>query len=181
VIPTNFLKNDGYFDHDKFNQFFSENKLVDKANEKGYGEWLKMDPRPESSTKKKRDELPNDCKSLMLHLDCMPLMRSKLQFSELGVDHVDDFSLTKATDLRVAYSEPEEIKSDPRKEYKNIGELEKDRGDIRYTLNDEEMIAYEKFKSIREKRDMKQQITLKKMDMRALDHSQKIQSRLMSI
>ena len=137
-----------------------------------------MDPRPESSTKKKRDELPSECKSLMLHLDCMPLMRSKLQFSELGIENVEDFSLTKATDLRVAYSEPEEIKAEARKEYKTIGELEKDRGDIRYSLNDEEMIAYERFKSIREKRDMKQQVTLKKMDMRALDHSQKLQNLL---
>lgn len=174
VIPTNFLKNDGYFDHDKFNQFFSENKLVDKANEKGYGEWLKMEPRPESSAKKKKGELPPECKSLMLHLDCMPLMRSKLQFSELGVDSIEDFSLTKATDLRVAYSEPEEVKADVRKEYKTISDLEKDRGDIRYTMTDDELIAYERFKSIREKRDIKQQVTLKKMDMRALDNYEKV-------
>ena len=188
--PTLFGDGQG-FDSTKFNEFFSENKLMDPANDSGYGDWLKAEnpvDRPMLQSSKKT-AIPKECKSLMLHVDAIAFGRGKLSYSEMGVNEVDDFSLMTstnrrvgATDLRVAYS-MQDVQDGPeqgsaRREYKDIDELERDRASISFTMNDKESRAYDKYKRIVEKHDTSRQSNIRQVDKSTSEHFDRIQKRL---
>lgn len=193
VVQSTFIAGDGHFDSTKFNTFFAENKMSDPVIDKGYGDWLRTEhpvdrPQPQSS----RSQIPKECKSLMLHMDSLALGRTKLGFSEMGMNDIDDFSLVSgtnkcvgATDLRVAYSHRNAGDDDDgpsagseRKTYKNIEELERDRAQVSYSMNDKESSAYDRYKRLMEKKEASQQSHIRRADQETASHFGKIQNRL---
>ena len=178
---------DGGFDPEKFNTFFSEHRMKD-PNDSGYGEWLRQDnvdyrPRPSK-------EVPKVCKDLLLHVDTLALGRSKLGFSEMGYDEIDDFSIAnkgvEATDLRMAYNNNSYLdeatsSSQSRKTYRNIEELERDRGNLAYTLNDEGKDAVETYKNWTASIEKTQQEKIRDADKNSQLHFGKIRHLLVGV
>ncbi|PNH01467.1 DnaJ subfamily B member 2 [Tetrabaena socialis] len=182
-----FSAGDGRFDTSIFNKFFTDNKLSDPVLEAGYGDWLKHEA-PTKAAPKSKNTLPKECKSLLLHVDAMPLGRSRLSYSEMGVAAVDDFSLVPpsckqvgATDLRVAYSLKGDDEEGPaagsqRREYKNIGELKMDRAGIAFHMNDADASAHDSYKEWQSKQESAQQGVLRQSDERIQAHFGRLQS-----
>lgn len=190
-----FASGDGRFDASKFNQFFAENKVADPTQDTGYGEWLKSESpvdRPAmSGGQDGRRRPPKECKSLMLHVDALALGKSRLTFSEMGVDGVDDFSIPHvsrkgvgATDLRVAYSARDEDEAEDeaaaavRREYKNVDELERDRAAISYSMNDADAHAYEQYKEWQATRESRQQSHIRHRDGHIQTNFERVQNLL---
>ena len=191
MTQQNFKGGDGHFDPDKFNRFFSDNKLADPVNDTGYGDWLRTEnpvDRPMSQSSRKT-AVPKECQALMMHVDSLAFGKSKLSYSEMGIDEIDDFSLLNsgrsvgATDLRVAYSSRKDEEDGPsagntRREYKDLDDLERDRANIAYSMNDKESRAYDTYKKIVDKRESSQQSHIRFVDKTAEKHFGKIQRML---
>jgi curved DNA-binding protein CbpA len=188
-LPTRrFQSSNGRFDVSQFNTFFSENRQADPVNEKGYSDFMKSSEVQQLGRVQK--SLPSECRSLMLHVDAMPLTRSRLAFSEMGQDSLDDFSLVdsvrrvNAMDLRAAYSKmaaedgPEA--GPARREYRNVLELQTERSGLALDPTPEGHQAMESYKEYLEALERKQQSRIKKMDTVAEQHYQRLQNLLTS-
>ena len=152
------------FDIDKFNRVFSENKLED-AYDKGYKEWMSDEPvkdivKPKGSftidsfnSRFEKQELDSKNKYIVKYREPEPLMASKkMSFTEIGVDQVEDFSGDNISnknlnymDYKVAHSTSKIV--DPRlkeniQQYKNIEELEKQRSQVSYEMDEDTMREY---------------------------------------
>lgn len=192
-----FDRSDGRFDATRFNQFFSEHRLSsDPAGDKGYGEWLKSTdpvdrPRPAAADGKAR--LPKECKELLLHVDAAPLAKSRLAFSEMGVEEIDDFSVVGssrhgvcAMDLRAAYSAKRDDDDDApdagaaRPEYRNMEELERARAGIRYTMNDSDAKAWDTYREYTAQQEAGRQSHVRAMDVRTGEHHGRLQKMLLA-
>jgi curved DNA-binding protein CbpA len=180
-----FSAGDGRFDAGRFNAFFSEHRLSDPVADRGYGDWMRTNDVA-AAKKAKAKDVPKECKSLMLHIDALSLGRSKLAFSQMGVDEVDDYTVDgvgmTATDLRVAYTEreKEELEFKRQRDYNNVEELKRDRAKISYTLNDKEQVAYERYKNWAEDREAARLNTLRQRDVLAERHHGQVQ-RLLTV
>lgn len=182
--PVLFKTGAGHFDAGRFNQFFSENRLTDPVHDTGYGDWLKSNQKAPPAKKEKKKAVPAECRTLMLHVDAMPLNRSKLTYCEMGLDEVDDFSVVlqrlEATDIRVAYTQDEEPKPDAgdRKDYKSIGELERDRASIRFEMSDHDARAYETYQEWTKKHETMEQSQIRARDDMTSSHYRRVQNLL---
>lgn len=152
------------FDLDKFNRVFSENKLED-AYDKGYKEWMSDEPvkdivKPKGSftidsfnSRFEKQELDSKNKYIVKYREPEPLLASKkMSFTEIGVDQVEDFSGDNISnknlnymDYKVAHSTSKIV--DPRlkeniQQYKNIEELEKQRSQVSYEMDEDTMREY---------------------------------------
>lgn len=181
--PMMFDTQNGKFDAARFNEFFSSNKMSDPVHDAGYGDWLKSGMVEKKPDKKK---IPTECRALMLHVDAAPLSRSRLTYSEMGLDEIDDFSVMlqrrlDATDLRVAYTPQQDnpaSSSNPRKNYKNIGELERDRAGIRFEMSDADARAVETYQEWKAKHESIQQSHIKERDHSTHSHYLRVQNML---
>jgi curved DNA-binding protein CbpA len=158
------------FDLDKFNQVFSENRL-NNAYDNGYQDWIKNtgsdEPYVEEVDKKaaarkkqsfsadkfnsmfeKSTQVDKRNKYIVKYSEPEPIMASKkIMFTELGEDHVEDFSGDNTTkknlnymDYKVAHTTSKIV--DPKllqnvKTYKSIEELERHRGSISYDIEED--------------------------------------------
>jgi curved DNA-binding protein CbpA len=164
------------FDLDKFNKVFSDNRLSN-AYDNGYKEWMSDEPVKDIPKTKismdkfnqefeKSSRIDKTNKYIVKYREPEPLVASKkIGFTELGEEHVDDFSGENTTnkalnymDYRVAHTTSKIV--DPRlikklKTYKNVDELEKHRSGISYTMQEdtaEEVRAREHAEKAREMR-----------------------------
>ena len=149
------------FNLKKFNAIFESNRTK-TADDDGYQDWIKNNTLPEVDDKPKKpiskedfnadrfnrrfekSTLRNtgDNKFIVKYREPEPLvMAKKIQFTELGVDRVDDYSADNTNrralnfmDYKVAHTTSRIV--DPRivqrREYKTIGELEAERDNISY-------------------------------------------------
>lgn len=156
----------GKFDLDKFNRVFSENKLRD-AYDDGYKDWMTNEeakdiPKPKGKFTldgfNKRFEaakpVDRNNKYIIKYQEPEPMSASKkIGFTELGQEHVGDFSGDNTTnktlnymDYKVAHTTSKIV--DPRlaktiKTFKNVEELERHRGSISYEMDDAAAALYE--------------------------------------
>lgn len=159
------------FNIEKFNNLFDQNK-IESVTDTGYGDFLKNTKDKEQKNifgdkftsetfnkyfDKQASKNKEVNKFVVKYTDPEPLSSSKkIAFTELGVDTIDDFSGDNTSrkhlnymDLKLAHTtnrivDPSTI--DPRKQYRNIEELETDRGQVSYTQNEKERLHYEKLK-----------------------------------
>lgn len=174
------------FDLDKFNRIFSENKLED-AYDKGYKEWMSDEPvkdipKPKGSftidsfnSRFEKQELDSKNKYIVKYREPEPLMASKkISFTEIGVDQIDDFSGDNTShkslnymDYKVAHSTSKIV--DPRlaqsiKQYKNIEELEKQRSQVSYEMDEETMEEYQARKKLEKLKERQRKEAIAKQE-----------------
>lgn len=166
------------FDVERFNQVFSENRLVN-AFDNGYKDWMsdepvKDAPKPKSGFTidkfnkdfEKTTKLDRSNKYIIKYKEPEPMVASrKMGFTELAQDDVDDFSGENTTnkslnymDYKVAHTTSKIV--DPRlvknvKSFKDMDELERHRANVRFTMDEEtaeEVSAREQAEKIREMR-----------------------------
>lgn len=130
----------------------------------------------------------NNNKYIIRYKEPEPLVcTKKISFTELGVDDVDDFSgenITRRTlnymDYKIAHSTSKIV--DPRmatnKSYRNVQELERDRGNLRYDMNDYEKQEYENAQRMQALKERKRQETLDAHDRQTERHYERV-NRLM--
>lgn len=184
-----FAAQDGGFDAARFNTFFSEHRMQDPVADRGYGDWMRSSGG-EKQVHGRSQGPPKECKSLMLHVDALSLGKSKLAFSQMGLEEVDDYSIAHtsnksvgATDLRLAYSaqaEEEEEAPSRRREYRNVEDLKRDRAKISFTMNDSDAHAYEKYQHWQERQEAARLGTVRRVDVAAERHHDRVQNLLMA-
>ena len=175
------------FNIDKFNRVFNETK-IESYTDVGYDDFLKKSIKEqpkldkskytqESFNEKFESEVkPAKSKHLVKYKEPEALMlASKIQYTELGVDNLDDFSGDNMTrkslnymDLKVAHTtnrivDPKSVKK--RVEYNSIEALESERAAVRYQMNDREQNAYQKTKQKQEDLQRQREETQRKLDM----------------
>lgn len=134
------------FDADRFNAVFSSDRVADGVRDGGYGEWMaRSDPNDATEVANNRQVVrwkEPDPTSLCVK------GRGAIQFTELGVEKVDDYSRTDVarhavqyTDYRVAHTTARIV--DPRVEgeresFASVEDLQKKRAGVRYAMNERE-------------------------------------------
>lgn len=191
------------FDREKFNKFFVSNKFSDEPLEMGYEEWMKTNkakkpPSYKSSTGdfqasfnahfEKNAQVAKDNRQIIAYKEPEPLVSSnKLAFFELGQDEISDFSGDNKNsrslnfmDYRVAHTttrlvDPSAVK---RKNFNNVLELEKERENVQYTMNEKELAEYIKRQSKIELLEKKRQESLKTYDHKVEQFHQRLSGML---
>jgi len=194
VPPPVTLNKGERFNLDKFNKIFDENRMEDAYSQGGYKDWMEKEALPEvdSTPKKpvkkfnvdtfnksfeKTAKASTDNKFLTVYKEPEPLlMTKKMQFTELGVEKIDDFSGDNITrrnlnfmDYKVAHTtqrivDPTTVK---RKEYANINDLEGERSRIQFNMSKEDY-EYEMHKK-------KQQEDAERQRMEAMERQRRIE------
>lgn len=191
------------FDVDRFNKVFDENKL-ETPLDYGYKDWMNSESLPEVDDKPKKpisksmfnsDRFNNEFESnvqgqqnnkyVVKYKEPEALVLSKkIQYTELGLDKIDDFSGDNITqkklnfmDYRVAHTtsrivDPKQVN---RTEYKTIGELERDRDNISYNMSDQEYQYYMQKKQKEEMLERRRQQIQMQQDSVALQQFEKMQ------
>lgn len=150
-MRTNFNKNEK-FSNDKFNKFFSENKIEDlDPFSRGYDKYMseRLQHQEEIDTMKTK-QLTRKKKQMVVYREPEAINEMYTQsYGLLGRDRVDDYSCGIGTDYMKAYSDPDELK-DTTKKYKNLEQLVKERSTQSFEITEEEaMFQREKEKKLR--------------------------------
>lgn len=161
------VSQDRKFNIDKFNKVFSENKL-ENAYDKGYRDWMSDEPVKDIAKPKeaftldtfntrfdKATNIDTNNKYIIKYREPEPLITSKkIGYTELGEEHVNDFSGENTTkknlnymDYKVAHTTSKIV--DPNimktvKQYRNVEDLEAARSKISYDMEEDVMKAYQK-------------------------------------
>lgn len=201
-ISSSDLKNTNNFNVKKFNILFEQNKIKD-IHDNGYDDWYKQDiptsqaiPEFRGTTKEAfnkhfdRHVAINKTKELTKYNEPEAMWYSKIPCTELGTIIIDDYSGDNTTlkklnysDLKIAHSTSRII--DPssvnRKEYQNVDELQHDRGNISYEMNDIEKIKYLKRMKMQEESEKKRLLNLQHQDNMYEQHFNKMHSLLQQV
>lgn len=195
--PTNVPSREGgKFDLDRFNQVFSDNKL-ENAYDKGYKDWMtdeqvKDIPKPKGSFKLdsfndrfEKNNVDKTNKYIIKYREPEPLMASKkIGFTELGEEDVDDFSGDNTNkrnlnymDYKVAHTTSKIV--DPKllknvKSFKNVEELEKHRGSIRYEMDEDTMEDYEARMKLEKLKERQRKEAMQKQEQQISDHYERV-------
>lgn len=165
ATSNNDQKKKGKFDSQEFNRIFDDHR-VSTAYDDGYGSWMN----------KARCDGDKNRHALTKYKEPEPMHSSCDGFMELGLKHIKDFSggnigndKVHYTDYRVAFTTDKIVDERyvaPRKEYRTVDELEKDRGTISYTMSAKEerrtVMAAERHK----KKEKERLATLSQQDQR---------------
>lgn len=172
-IPTlkNFNLKDGSFE-EQFNKHFDKHKLTNTSTERGYASFMN---ESEVKTSKKNYKLKK-------YQPPEPLISTKLNFEELGVD-VQDFSgrnyehNLNYMDYQYAHTTSKLIDHDQvksRKSFNSLKELETKRSLENFELTDNEKMYYEKMKTKKDRQEQKRITNMNHSDKAALEHFQKV-------
>lgn len=180
-IYDTFMKNK--FDTDKFNKFFEENKFENKTD-KGYGEWMNTTAEAITDTpafKKKFNNssfndhfekhvsIEKNNKFVVKYKEPEPLFISKkINFTDLVEEECDDYSGDNTShkklnfmDYKLAHTTSRIVNKNTtsNKSYKNIDDIERERANVKFTMNDKELKRYhkklEKEKQVENERERK--------------------------
>jgi len=193
-------KSDG-FDVDRFNSVFEQHRMG-SALDTGYQGWMKESSLPDfDETPKKpmakdkfnvdkfnaqfnKRTVDNNNKFIQKYVEPEPLVMAKrIQFTELGVDNIDDFSGDNTTnrqlnymDYKVAHTTSRIV--DPRlvnrKEYKNVGEVEHERDSLSYIPTSEDVEYWEQKKKRAQQAELKRQLAQQQQDNMAFSQYDKL-------
>lgn len=185
------------FDQDKFNKFFTDNKLKDDREEQGYQQWMQENDIKEAPKYRgsfnsngfnqhfnQHAQMPSNHRQIIKYQEPEALVTSKkLGFTELGQDTIDDYSGENKSnknlnfmDYRVAHTTSRIVDPSikPRADFKDIQELETSRANISYQMSDEEYALYMKKKRLQEKEEEKRKQVQETYDRRIQQHYMKI-------
>jgi len=145
----------------KFNKVFEENKMPDPIFDKGYDKFIQED---EVKTNRKNYELKK-------YTEPEPQYLSKLNFTELGVDKIKDYSGRnddrkdlQFMDYKTAHTTGKLIDENQvsiRESYKNIETLKAKRENENFSMNDDEKRVYEIMQRKQDKKEKKRINSLK--------------------
>lgn len=191
------------FNINKFNKIFEENSLPDGVKEVGYDDWLKSGELGDKEPTKMKGKFSlsafnsqfekkvqaETSKHVIRYKEPEPLLISKkIQFTELGVDKIDDFSgdnMTKKNlnymDLKLAHTtsrivDPSTVKE--RKMYNTVEDVQADRANVSYTMSEKEMRYYQQKIKLEELREKQRMMKLTEQDKLSLEHFERV-NRLM--
>lgn len=205
-VPTNPMDNQR-FDLEKFNQVFSTHK-IQQPTDIGYDDFLKKGPTTEVEPKNifQNTKFSNDRfnkvfekvttqtqeknKYIVKYKEPEALPASKkIAFTEIGTENVDDWSGDNTTrkslnfmDLKIAHTtqrivDPKTVGT--RKEFKTIDEYEADRGNISYSMDEEERIYQAKKKKLEELKEQARLQRAMKQDQMAFDQYKRVHQLLL--
>ena len=190
-IPSQ--KDNKSFNLNRFNNVFENNRLPENSDH-GYKEWMSTaESNPDSGGVPKKldkkfsidcfnktfDDLPTHAhasKSMTKFKEPSPLTASssKLICSELGIERINDYSGDVSnggltfTDYKKAHTTTRLITKDMLKNCEqkqlSLDSIEKERGSVRYTMNDAEKDAYEKQLKYHEIKERKRQDAIRNRD-----------------
>ena len=183
------------FNIELFNKIYSENRLCN-PNDDGYNDWLKYDD-------KKEDEAPtifsdkfninvfnstfensknsNNSQDIVEYNDPTPTkLNNELSYDNLGQGSILDFTGNSNnlnyTDLKYAHTKTKLI--DTRnvniKKYDNVEDLEKDRSNINYDMNQSELLKYESLRQIENNEELERVKRLKDYENKHYNHFNKV-------
>jgi curved DNA-binding protein CbpA len=195
------------FDLNKFNKVYEDNRL-ETATDIGYDDFLRSEKiqkqkefAPALGSAKKDFNIDGfnqhfskyanpskESKHLVRYTEPEPLQLAKqIQYTELGVDNIDDFSADNLSrknlnymDLKIAHTtnriiDPSTVKQ--RKEYNTIQQLETDRANVSYEMDPEYLKEYQKRKYLeeqKEKQRIQTQINLDRLSKEQFDKVHKL-------
>lgn len=184
------------FDLNRFNQIFNDNKM-ETVTDKGYSDWMTEDTVPKQKqlksfnekafhkTFEKQSAVDRNNKYIIPYKEPEPLLMSKkIGFTEIGQEDIDDFSGDNTSrknlnfmDYKVAHTTNRIV--DPSlakqiRQYKNIDELEKDRSQVRFEMNEEEMEEYLLQKKLDKIREQKRMETLRQQEQALAEHYERV-------
>ena len=183
-----------------FNKIFEENKIYD-ANSEGYEDWIKND------SKTKQPELFSDKFNIDVFNNTFNQQKSQnprnqiIEYKEpdalvscdkMGFSSIDNNRLSSFTkcsennndlgysDLKSAYTNGDLINPNlvDYKTYKNMDELERDRGNISYQMSSEDIAKYEMKKKIEQQEEEERQYRIKQRDNVISDNYQNVHQRM---
>ena len=192
--------NDKSFDVNKFNKIFNDNK-IGSVYDKGYGDGWDEDNDSEdvvfdkkfsldvfnsvfNKQKEKRSERRPGKQVLKIdHPE--PMLSTGLQFEELGLDNINDFSSATHenmgfTDYKSAYHTNNILEYDDstkRQDYKNVNDLENERSKISYNLSDEDSRKLDEIERYDKEQEEKRIQNMMAYDQMVERHHQQISSR----
>lgn len=184
------------FNIDRFNQIYEKNRL-ETATDIGYDDFLRNEKigKAKDFNKKFTNESFNSHfdkavrvqqnKHLVKYTEPEPLLLGKkIQFTELGVDNIDDFSGENMSkhglhfmDLKVAHTtnriiDPKTVNE--RKDYRTIEQLENDRANISYKMSTHDLQEYQRRKLIEEQKENKRIETQMRLDQMSQEQFEKV-------
>lgn len=184
------------FDINRFNQIFNENKL-ETVTDKGYSDWMTEDTVPKQKqlksfnekafhkTFEKQTAVDRNNKYIIPYKEPEPLlMTKKIGFTEIGQEDIDDFSGDNTSrknlnfmDYKVAHTTNRIV--DPSiakniRQYKNVDELERDRSQVRFEMNEDEMEEYILQKKLEKIREQKRMETLRQQEQALAEHYERV-------
>jgi curved DNA-binding protein CbpA len=185
------------FDRDKFNKFFTDNKLSDDREEQGYKEWMtendiKEAPKYRGSFNadgfnqhfNQHAQTQSNHRQIIKYQEPEAMVTCKtLGFTELGQEKIDDYSGDNKSmknlnymDYRVAHTTSRIVDPSlkPRDDFKNIQELETSRANISYQMTEEEYATYMRKKRLQEKEEERRKLIQDAYDNKIQQHYMKI-------
>jgi|UniRef100_A0A6C0BFR9 curved DNA-binding protein CbpA len=187
------------FNLEKFNKLFEENKMPD-VTDIGYNDWYKKEEKSKDPAFKggSREAFNShfdkyvkpsvENKHIVKYKEPEALFSGKkIQCMDLGVQDIDDFSgdntsLKKLnfSDLKLAHTTSRIV--DPRQasraEYKSIDDLKRDRGNVRFEMNNDEKKDYIRKQQQQQEIEYKRQMFLKHKDNEIERHYQRVNNLL---
>ena len=157
------VTDDDDFNAKEFNRVFDENRMPD-VNDTGYGDWMNKTIEKSIKTEKEKYIEPV----------AMDASSSFANVYELGMDHIQDFSGANMNmkslcfmDVKKAHStqqiiDPNAVK--PRKDYKDVKDIENERAQLAYIMPHAERQKYERHERKKVDREERRQVNIKKRD-----------------
>ena len=180
-----------------FNKLYEENKLWD-PNDDGYDDWFRNGPdteeeKPElfgdkfnlnifNTTFSNHKSRSQGSSALVKYDEPTEMVSAMTAFTDIdNTRPVEDFSKPadapgslQYTDLKKAYTggcnfiNPENV--DPRKEYRTVEDLQKDRGNISYNMSPQDRAIYEARERAKAEEEQRRRERLRQLDTIQSDH-----------
>lgn len=167
------------FNLNKFNELFEQNKEKDAGYDDGYDKWMK--------TEKSFNQSNDRNWSVVKRVEPQPLFGGKILSNayELGVSEVKDFSGDNTSsknlgymDYRIAHTTGKIIDESlvkQRRNYKNVQDLEKERGKISFVMPETERARYEREQAQEQDREIRRRKIQEVKDFRSAQAYQRAQ------
>lgn len=185
------------FDRDKFNKFFTDNKLTDDREEQGYHEWMAQNDIKEAPQYRgsfntngfnqhfnQHAQTQSNHKQIVKYQEPEAMVTcKKLGFTELGQEKIDDYSGENKSmknlnymDYKVAHTTSRIVDPSlkPREDFQNIQALETSRANVSYQMSEDEYAAYMRKKRLQEKEEEKRKSIQDAYDNKIQQHYMKI-------
>ena len=175
------------FDVARFNNVFDENRMSDPVQEQGYKDWMEhTDPKVAA-----KDVAQS--RQLVKYREPTPVVisrgRGNMQYTELGVTQVDDFSRDDAakhgiqyTDYRVAHSTSklaDDAWSKDRRSYLSVDDLKAHRSTVSYEMTDAEAQEYDAARRKARTEEQRRAEACRQWDERVTDHYHRVHRALL--
>ena len=194
------------FDNNQFNNIYNENRIND-VNDTGYNDWIEESPYNTIEIKQTLNQKfnsnkfnttfdslknkNNDKNDLIKYIEPEAAFNCNgVEYSNLGEDNINDFSKSSIgdsnslgyTDYKKALSNTQLINTSKHviKKYKNLEELEKERDNVKFDMNNHERLTYDKKQDLESKQEDSRRERVVEYDSKIRKQYQSINNRLKS-